>query len=83
MLLQNLLAAWPISAERLEGYVEKSLREAKVHTTWAEPDEAYEAAVQRLRAGLLSHEAFLARLRAVRGATSRWSPSAMRSVRSC
>jgi (1->4)-alpha-D-glucan 1-alpha-D-glucosylmutase len=60
MLLQNLLAAWPISAERLEAYVEKSLREAKVHTTWAEPDEAYEAAVKRYATGLLTHEAFRA-----------------------
>jgi (1->4)-alpha-D-glucan 1-alpha-D-glucosylmutase len=59
MLLQNLLAAWPISAERLEGFVEKSLREAKVHTTWAEPDAAYEAAVRRYAVGLLSHKAFL------------------------
>jgi (1->4)-alpha-D-glucan 1-alpha-D-glucosylmutase len=60
MILQNLLAAWPISAERLEAYVEKSLREAKVHTTWAEPDEAYEAVVRRYATGLLTHEAFLA-----------------------
>src|SRR5215218_56946 len=60
MVLQNVLAAWPVSAERLEGFVEKSLREAKVHTTWAEPDEAYEAAVKRYATGLLEHEAFLA-----------------------
>ncbi len=60
MVLQNVLAAWPISAERLEGFVEKSLREAKVHTTWAEPDEAYEAAVKGYATGLLAHEAFLA-----------------------
>ncbi len=60
MVLQNLLAAWPISAERLEGFVEKSLREAKVHTTWAEPDEAYEAAVKGYATGLRTHAAFLA-----------------------
>ena len=30
--------------------MEKALREAKLHTSWAEPDEAYEAAVQALRA---------------------------------
>jgi (1->4)-alpha-D-glucan 1-alpha-D-glucosylmutase len=38
------------------------LREAKLHTTWAEPDEAYEAAVKRYATGLLSHEAFVADL---------------------
>jgi (1->4)-alpha-D-glucan 1-alpha-D-glucosylmutase len=59
MLFQNLVAAWPIDAERLEGYVEKSLREAKVHTSWAQPDETYEAAVRRYATGLLSHEPFL------------------------
>ena len=59
MLLQSLLAAWPISAGRVEGFVEKSLREAKVHSTWAQPDEAYEQAVRRYATGLLSHEPFL------------------------
>ena len=64
MLLQNVVAAWPISAERLEAYVEKSLREAKVHTTWAEPDEAYEAEEKRYATGLLADEAFLADIEA-------------------
>jgi (1->4)-alpha-D-glucan 1-alpha-D-glucosylmutase len=64
MLLQNVVAAWPITAERLEGFVEKSLREAKVHTTWAQPDEAYERAVRRYATGLLTHDAFVADLEA-------------------
>ena len=38
-IFQTLLGAWPISAERLEAYLEKALREAKVHTSWVEPDE--------------------------------------------
>jgi (1->4)-alpha-D-glucan 1-alpha-D-glucosylmutase len=63
-VLQNVVAAWPICAERLEAYVEKSLREAKVHTTWADPDEAYEAAVRRYATGLLTHDAFVADLEA-------------------
>jgi (1->4)-alpha-D-glucan 1-alpha-D-glucosylmutase len=62
MLLQNVVAAWPVSAERLEAYVEKSSREAKVHTTWAAPDEAYEAAEKRWATGLLSDDAFAADL---------------------
>jgi (1->4)-alpha-D-glucan 1-alpha-D-glucosylmutase len=64
MLLQNVVAAWPVSAERLEAYVEKSLREGKVHTTWAEPDEAYEAAEKRYATGLLTDEAFVADIEA-------------------
>lgn len=35
----------PDLAERLHGYAEKAMREAGDHTTWTEPDEAYEAAV--------------------------------------
>lgn len=56
---QLLLGAWPaqLSAgqldseevdafrQRIEGAMTKALREAKVHTTWAAPDTAYEDAV--------------------------------------
>jgi (1->4)-alpha-D-glucan 1-alpha-D-glucosylmutase len=47
LVLQTLVGVWPIEAERLEAYVEKALREAKLRTTWAEPDEAYEMAARR------------------------------------
>ncbi len=59
LIFQTLVGAWPISRERLAGYLEKALREAKVHTNWAQPDEAWEAAVQRFAAGLLEHRPFL------------------------
>ncbi|HET6550170.1 MAG TPA: hypothetical protein VFG79_17035, partial [Solirubrobacter sp.] len=58
-IFQTLLGAWPISAERLEAYLEKALREAKVHTTWVEPDEAHEAAVKGFARALLTHRDFL------------------------
>ena len=47
LVLQTLVGVWPIEPERLEAYVEKALREAKLRTTWAAPDEAYEAAARR------------------------------------
>jgi (1->4)-alpha-D-glucan 1-alpha-D-glucosylmutase len=69
LLWQTLVGAWPIDAARLTGYLEKATREAKRHTTWTEPDAAYDSAVRRfaeavvadeeLRAGV---EAFVARL---------------------
>ena len=37
-------AAMAAFAERLNGAVTKALREAKVHSTWADPNETYEAA---------------------------------------
>jgi (1->4)-alpha-D-glucan 1-alpha-D-glucosylmutase len=55
-LLQWLVGTWPVEllegddpeiltiyAERLKGTMTKAMREAKVHTTWAMPDEAYES----------------------------------------
>ncbi|MEV4419946.1 malto-oligosyltrehalose synthase [Patulibacter sp. NPDC049589] len=59
-IYQTLVGAWPLTPERLEGFLTKALREAKVHTTWAEPDEQHEAAVIGFATALLTHEAFLA-----------------------
>jgi (1->4)-alpha-D-glucan 1-alpha-D-glucosylmutase len=58
-IFQTLLGVWPISVERLEAYLEKALREAKVHTNWVEPSEAHEAAVKRFARALLTHRDFL------------------------
>ena len=58
-IFQTLLGAWPIRSERLEAYLEKALREAKVHTTWVEPNEAHEAAVKRFARALYTHRDFL------------------------
>jgi (1->4)-alpha-D-glucan 1-alpha-D-glucosylmutase len=53
-IYQTLVGAWPFDesdesrfAERLKQYLSKALREAKVHTSWLSPDEAYEAKVLR------------------------------------
>jgi (1->4)-alpha-D-glucan 1-alpha-D-glucosylmutase len=58
-LFQTLAGAWPIDAGRLDGYVEKALREAKRTTNWIDPDEAHEAAVKRFVRTLLEHPPFL------------------------
>jgi len=42
---QSLVGAWPISPERLRGYLEKASREAKLATSWTEPNEEFDAAV--------------------------------------
>ncbi|MFI6811091.1 malto-oligosyltrehalose synthase [Nonomuraea sp. NPDC050328] len=47
---QNLMAAWPISAERLADYLLKAAREAKTRTSWVKPDPAYEAALREFAA---------------------------------
>lgn len=43
---QNVMAAWPISAERLTDYLLKAAREAKTSISWVRPDADYE---RRLR----------------------------------
>ncbi|MFL5846665.1 MAG: alpha-amylase family glycosyl hydrolase [Solirubrobacteraceae bacterium] len=53
--LQTVVAA-PISGDRLDGYVEKALRERKLTSTWADPDEEHERATKRWVRSLLEHE---------------------------
>jgi (1->4)-alpha-D-glucan 1-alpha-D-glucosylmutase len=45
-VLQTVVGAWPLSAERLDAYVEKALREGKRTSNWVEPDERAERRVQ-------------------------------------
>jgi (1->4)-alpha-D-glucan 1-alpha-D-glucosylmutase len=59
LVLQTLLGAWPISPERLTGYLRKALREAKRTTSWIDPDEEREAAVLGWAVALLDHQPFL------------------------
>ncbi|HYJ08256.1 MAG TPA: malto-oligosyltrehalose synthase, partial [Polyangiaceae bacterium] len=42
---QTLVAAYPIGEERLATYLTKAMREAKLHTSWLDPNAAYEASV--------------------------------------
>ncbi|MHA6511705.1 malto-oligosyltrehalose synthase [Tessaracoccus sp. Z1128] len=66
LLWQTVAATWrlagtaagaaPITAERLDGYLTKAMREAKAHTTWAAPDSAYEEAVLGLAHTALTDE---------------------------
>jgi (1->4)-alpha-D-glucan 1-alpha-D-glucosylmutase len=58
LIYQTLVGAWPIEADRLEAYLEKALREAKLSSNWIEPDEQHEAAVKRFAVDLLDHGPF-------------------------
>jgi (1->4)-alpha-D-glucan 1-alpha-D-glucosylmutase len=59
LIFQTLVGAWPLEPERLEAYVEKGLREAKVNTSWVEPDEDYERSVRDWCSAIYSNRAFL------------------------
>ncbi|MFN3372027.1 MAG: malto-oligosyltrehalose synthase, partial [Chloroflexus sp.] len=59
LLYQTLVGTWegmehlPSFTERMVAYMEKATREAKVNTSWINPNAAYDAAVQRFVTGIL------------------------------
>jgi (1->4)-alpha-D-glucan 1-alpha-D-glucosylmutase len=56
LLWQTLVGAWPLCGERLAGYLEKAMREAKTRTSWASPDPGYEGAVLGLAAKIVADD---------------------------
>jgi (1->4)-alpha-D-glucan 1-alpha-D-glucosylmutase len=73
LFYQTLVGAWPLEpftgavaadfTARVQAYMEKATHEAKVHTSWVNPNPAYDDAVRRFVAGVLDVEgnaAFLA-----------------------
>ena len=64
LLYQTLVGAWPLEpaaaaevesfAGRVQAYMRKAMREAKVRTSWTDPNEPYEAAVLDFAARLIT-----------------------------
>ncbi|GAA2742629.1 malto-oligosyltrehalose synthase [Terrabacter aerolatus] len=61
-LWQTVVGAWPISEDRLQAYALKAIRESKLYTRWTEPDEAYESAVERFVAGVVTRPEIVAHI---------------------
>ncbi len=63
MLLQTLVGAWdgpsPGLLTRVHGWQLKALREAQLRSSWAAPDEDYEAHYQELASALLADAEFV------------------------
>lgn len=63
LLYQTLIGAWPLTPldeerheefrTRMQQYMNKAIREAKVHTSWVNPDPEYEEAMGRFVARIL------------------------------
>jgi (1->4)-alpha-D-glucan 1-alpha-D-glucosylmutase len=62
MLYQTLVGAWPISPERVLGFVEKAAREAKLYTSWEQPNPIYEGALTHFVASVLRSRKFTSEL---------------------
>jgi (1->4)-alpha-D-glucan 1-alpha-D-glucosylmutase len=59
LIYQTLIGAWPIDSGRLVAYLEKATKEAKLRTTWTDPNPAYDDAVRAFATGILADDAFL------------------------
>jgi (1->4)-alpha-D-glucan 1-alpha-D-glucosylmutase len=57
LLWTSVVGAWPIDADRLAAFATKAGREAKDHTSWTDPDPAYEDAVDRFVRGVVADPA--------------------------
>jgi (1->4)-alpha-D-glucan 1-alpha-D-glucosylmutase len=64
LLYQTLVGSWPIGSDRLVPYMLKAVREAKVHTSWTDPDPAFEQGLQAFVEAVLGHAEFTADLSA-------------------
>jgi (1->4)-alpha-D-glucan 1-alpha-D-glucosylmutase len=63
LFYQSLVGVWPLApprgkdlaelVARMQGYMEKATHEAKVYTSWINPDAQYDAAVRRFVAAVL------------------------------
>ncbi|MGH2815618.1 MAG: malto-oligosyltrehalose synthase, partial [Actinomycetota bacterium] len=62
LLWQTMAGAWPLEQSRCLAYMEKAVREAGLHTTWTDPDPAYEQAVAAVVARAYADPAFLGEL---------------------
>jgi len=67
LLWQTLVGAWPLGGltdasledmrVRVQAYMQKATREAKQHTSWLNPNEGYEKAVEAFIDGVLDRDA--------------------------
>jgi (1->4)-alpha-D-glucan 1-alpha-D-glucosylmutase len=62
LVFQTLIGAHPLPLDRLAANVEKATKEAKQHTSWTDPDPAYDDAVRGWLEALLGDAAFAADL---------------------
>ena len=60
LFYQTVVGAWPLGVDRALAYMEKATKEAKVHTSWTDPNKAYDDAVAAFVGGALGDAAFIA-----------------------
>jgi (1->4)-alpha-D-glucan 1-alpha-D-glucosylmutase len=69
LALQTVVGAWPLTPERLDGYLEKAFREARLRTSWLAPDRGWEEGAKAYGRSLLADEAIAAYAESLRERT--------------
>jgi (1->4)-alpha-D-glucan 1-alpha-D-glucosylmutase len=64
LLYQTLIGAWPIGKDRCWQYMLKASREAKLRTSWHQPNAGYEANIRGFTERIFANSEFLASLEA-------------------
>jgi (1->4)-alpha-D-glucan 1-alpha-D-glucosylmutase len=62
LLYQTLAGAWPIDAGRAGAFMQKAAKEAKVHTSWTDPNAGYDDALSAFVTAVLADPGFVADL---------------------
>jgi (1->4)-alpha-D-glucan 1-alpha-D-glucosylmutase len=62
LLYQTLIGAWPIDRDRAWGYMLKACREAKINTSWHEPNVSFEEKIRGFVGGVYESPDFIASL---------------------
>jgi (1->4)-alpha-D-glucan 1-alpha-D-glucosylmutase len=62
LLYQTLIGAWPIDHDRAWGYMLKACREAKINTSWHEPNVSFEEKIRGFLGGVFASPDFIASL---------------------
>jgi (1->4)-alpha-D-glucan 1-alpha-D-glucosylmutase len=62
LLYQTVVGAWPITPERACEFMAKAAKEAKVHTSWTDPDEDYDQSLAAFTRAALGDGSFVAQV---------------------
>jgi (1->4)-alpha-D-glucan 1-alpha-D-glucosylmutase len=62
LFYQSLVGAWPVGAGRAVAFMNKAAKEAKVHTSWIDPNAGYDDALSAFVSAVLADRGFVADL---------------------
>jgi (1->4)-alpha-D-glucan 1-alpha-D-glucosylmutase len=58
LMYQTMVGAWPVEEQRLVAFLQKAAREAKVHTSWIDPVQAFEDALTQFAGSVMADAEF-------------------------